>query len=72
MNTTHSTAFSSNGYRAETQCQMPNGKALTLWEDYVRQLRQELRDGTFTREKLAEFVKPWQITGSVGAYKPVG
>ena len=30
------------------------GKALSLWEDHVRQLRQELRSGTFTREKLAE------------------
>ncbi|CAN5762176.1 GspE/PulE family protein [soil metagenome] len=29
-------------------------------------------DGAITREKLAEFVKPWQITGSVSAYKPVG
>ncbi len=29
-------------------------------------------DETVTREKLAEFVKPWQITGSVSAYKPVG
>ena len=25
-----------------------------------------------TREKLAEFVKPWKINGSVRAYKPVG
>ncbi len=29
-------------------------------------------DESITREKLAEFVKPWQITGSVNAYKPVG
>jgi len=29
-------------------------------------------DETVTREKLAEFVKPWQISGSVRAYKPVG
>lgn len=29
-------------------------------------------DESVTREKLAEFVKPWQITGSVRAYKPVG
>jgi general secretion pathway protein E len=29
-------------------------------------------DGTVTSEKLAEFVKPWQISGSVRAYKPVG
>ncbi|HET7837998.1 MAG TPA: GspE/PulE family protein, partial [Variovorax sp.] len=29
-------------------------------------------DVTVTREKLAEFVKPWQISGSVRAYKPVG
>ena len=29
-------------------------------------------DESITREKLAEFVKPWQITGSVNAYKPIG
>ncbi|VTU35695.1 GspE/PulE family protein [Variovorax sp. PBL-E5] len=29
-------------------------------------------DASITREKLAEFVKPWQISGSVRAYKPVG
>ena len=29
-------------------------------------------DESVTREKLAEFVKPWQISGSVNAYKPVG
>jgi general secretion pathway protein E len=29
-------------------------------------------DESITREKLAEFVKPWQISGSVRAYKPVG
>jgi general secretion pathway protein E len=29
-------------------------------------------DPAITREKLAEFVAPWQITGSVRAYKPVG
>ena len=29
-------------------------------------------DESVTREKLGEFVKPWQITGSVSAYKPVG
>lgn len=29
-------------------------------------------DETVTREKLAEFVSPWQISGSVRAYKPVG
>jgi len=29
-------------------------------------------DESVTREKLAEFVKPWQINGSVRAYKPVG
>lgn len=29
-------------------------------------------DESVTREKLAEFVKPWQISGSVRAYKPVG
>ncbi|RYF75661.1 MAG: type II/IV secretion system protein [Comamonadaceae bacterium] len=29
-------------------------------------------DDTVTREQLAEYVKPWQITGSVRAYKPVG
>ncbi|RZI69836.1 MAG: type II/IV secretion system protein [Variovorax sp.] len=29
-------------------------------------------DASVTREKLAEFVAPWQITGSVRAYKPVG
>ncbi|MDM0025641.1 GspE/PulE family protein [Variovorax saccharolyticus] len=29
-------------------------------------------DESITREKLAEFVKPWQINGSVRAYKPVG
>ena len=29
-------------------------------------------DAAVTREKLAEFVKPWQISGSVNAYKPVG
>ncbi|QNK73804.1 Flp pilus assembly complex ATPase component TadA [Variovorax sp. PAMC28562] len=32
----------------------------------------KLPDESITREKLAEFVKPWQITGSVSAYKPVG
>jgi general secretion pathway protein E len=29
-------------------------------------------DDTITREKLETIVKPWQITGSVRAYKPVG
>ncbi|MGI4780080.1 MAG: GspE/PulE family protein [Janthinobacterium lividum] len=29
-------------------------------------------DESVTREKLAEFVRPWQITGSVRAYRPVG
>jgi len=29
-------------------------------------------DDSITREQLGEFVKPWQITGSVRAYKPVG
>ena len=29
-------------------------------------------DESITREKLAEFVKPWQINGSVRACKPVG
>ncbi|MEP6723860.1 MAG: ATPase, T2SS/T4P/T4SS family [Variovorax sp.] len=29
-------------------------------------------DESITREKLADFVKPWQISGSVRAYKPVG
>jgi general secretion pathway protein E len=29
-------------------------------------------DDTVTREKLETLVKPWQITGSVRAYKPVG
>ncbi|RZI78622.1 MAG: type II/IV secretion system protein [Variovorax sp.] len=29
-------------------------------------------DESITREKLADFVKPWQISGSVKAYKPVG
>ena len=29
-------------------------------------------DETVTRDKLAAFVKPWQLTGSVRAYKPVG
>jgi general secretion pathway protein E len=29
-------------------------------------------DESVTREKLAEFVAPWQITGSVRAYRPVG
>jgi len=29
-------------------------------------------DASVTREKLAEFVAPWQITGSVRAYRPVG
>ncbi|MBU1361760.1 MAG: Flp pilus assembly complex ATPase component TadA [Gammaproteobacteria bacterium] len=29
-------------------------------------------DESVTREKLAEFVKPWKITGSVRAYRPVG
>lgn len=29
-------------------------------------------DESVTREQLGEFVKPWQITGSVRAYKPVG
>ncbi|CAN7281036.1 ATPase, T2SS/T4P/T4SS family [Variovorax sp. LjRoot130] len=29
-------------------------------------------DDSVTREQLGEFVKPWQITGSVRAYKPVG
>ena len=32
----------------------------------------KLPDESITREKLAEFVKPWQITGSVSAYKPIG
>ncbi|RST49450.1 GspE/PulE family protein [Variovorax sp. MHTC-1] len=29
-------------------------------------------DDSITREQLGDFVKPWQITGSVRAYKPVG
>lgn len=29
-------------------------KALALWEDYARQLRQELRSGTLSSEKFAE------------------
>ena len=29
-------------------------KALTLWEEHARQLRQEIRSGTFTKQKLAE------------------
>ncbi|MET0210562.1 MAG: ATPase, T2SS/T4P/T4SS family [Burkholderiaceae bacterium] len=29
-------------------------------------------DESITREKLADFVKPWQISGSVKAYRPVG
>ncbi|OUL98876.1 GspE/PulE family protein [Variovorax sp. JS1663] len=29
-------------------------------------------DESVSREQLGEFVKPWQITGSVRAYKPVG
>ncbi|VWX57162.1 General secretion pathway protein E [Burkholderiales bacterium 8X] len=29
-------------------------------------------DESVTREKLGEFVKPWQISGSVRAYRPVG
>ncbi|RZL92652.1 MAG: type II/IV secretion system protein [Variovorax sp.] len=29
-------------------------------------------DESVTREQLGEFVKPWQISGSVRAYKPVG
>jgi general secretion pathway protein E len=29
-------------------------------------------DDGITREKLEAIVKPWQITGSVRAYKPVG
>jgi general secretion pathway protein E len=29
-------------------------------------------DESVTREKLAEFVAPWQITGTVSAYRPVG
>ncbi|MBO9513841.1 MAG: Flp pilus assembly complex ATPase component TadA [Variovorax sp.] len=29
-------------------------------------------DESVTREKLAEFVSPWQISGSVRAYRPVG
>jgi len=29
-------------------------------------------DDTVTRERLDEFVKPWQISGSVRAYRPVG
>jgi general secretion pathway protein E len=29
-------------------------------------------DDSITREKLAELVTPWQITGAVRAYKPVG
>jgi general secretion pathway protein E len=29
-------------------------------------------DESVTREKLAEFVAPWQISGSVRAYRPVG
>ncbi|MEJ8815792.1 ATPase, T2SS/T4P/T4SS family [Variovorax ureilyticus] len=29
-------------------------------------------DESITREKLAEFVAPWQISGSVRAYRPVG
>ena len=29
-------------------------------------------DEGITREQLGDFVKPWQITGSVKAYKPVG
>ena len=39
MNTTHSAAFSSNGYRAETPCQMPNGTALTLCAASARRFR---------------------------------
>jgi hypothetical protein len=29
-------------------------KALALWEDHARQLRQEIRNRTLTKEKLAE------------------
>jgi len=29
-------------------------KALALWQEHARQLRQEVRNGTLTREKLAE------------------
>jgi hypothetical protein len=29
-------------------------KALALWQDHARQLRQEIRSGTFSKEKLAE------------------
>ncbi len=29
-------------------------KALALWEDHARQLREEIRSGTFTKQKLAE------------------
>ena len=29
-------------------------------------------DETMTRERLAEFVRPWQISGAVRAYRPVG
>ena len=29
-------------------------KAQALWEDHARQLRQEIRGGTFSKEKLAE------------------
>jgi len=29
-------------------------------------------DETMTQERLAEFVKPWQLNGAVRAYRPVG
>jgi hypothetical protein len=29
-------------------------KAQTLWEDHARQLREEIRSGTFSSEKLAQ------------------
>jgi hypothetical protein len=40
-------------------------KALALWQDHARQLRQEIRSGTFSKEKLAathELVEWCRIT----------
>ncbi|HEY2257925.1 MAG TPA: ATPase, T2SS/T4P/T4SS family [Variovorax sp.] len=45
-----------------------------LAQRLVRTLCQQCKepDESITREKLAELVAPWQISGAVRAYKPVG
>jgi hypothetical protein len=41
-------------------------KALALWQEHARHLRQEIRNGTFTKEQLAEtreLVEWCRVTG---------